>query len=219
MGTATTDAYISYTVEPIDLNTTAIESYLDQIALGYTTYPVSINASSFGNLTINQTEIYYNGTANYTVTANYYGNATYDPSSDDENLTVIFSGYNLSFAEDYIEFIPRSPTSKNVTPYGQTSTIPIINLTSFGYEMPFNLTMNSNETHACVNDTISITYNKTTGVQLNTTYQSLTTGVSVDESVSLFAWADYGCNYTTWKWWQPLWDLKTCCRDCVCQVN
>jgi len=182
-------------------------------------FPIEIKASSWGNLTINSTEIYFNGTANYTITANYYGNSTYDPSSDSQNLTVVFSGYNLSFAQDYIEFIPQNPSQQNVTPYGQSSTTPIINLTSFGYEMPFYLYMKTNETHSCVNDTIATSSNKSTGIQLTSSYQTIASNVTNEDSVGLWAWADYGCDYTTWKLWLPTWDIKTCCRDCVCQVN
>jgi hypothetical protein len=69
------------------------------------------------------------------------------------NVTVFYSNWNYNFPSyiNYFEFIPATPTSKNVTPYGQTRSTPIFNLTNYNYGgKNANMFMLINETHSCV---------------------------------------------------------------------
>ena len=68
-------------------------------------------------------------------------------------ITYYYSDWNYSFPPktQWIEFMPRSSTSKNVSAYGQTTTYPIltINTSNFGgRDLDFSIKVN--ETYSCV---------------------------------------------------------------------
>jgi len=116
-----------------------------------------------------------------------------------------------------MEFIPiDGPTQKNVTPYGQISTRPILNITSQAYGgKTFNFSVLINESFGCVNDTISLTNNKSTGeLLIADTWIDYKTGVIYESTIDMYSWADFECNYSTWYLWNPYWYLRACCQDC-----
>ena len=75
--------------------------------------------------------------------------------------------YNLPRFVEYLEFIPKSPSAKNVSAYGQSNAIPILNITTYNYGgRNMNLSYYLNETHECVNLTASNNQNKSPGILL-----------------------------------------------------
>ena len=79
----------------------------------------------------------------------------YENKGNNDTLNIInyYSNWNYNFPSyvDWLEFIPRNPTSKNVTPYGQTNSRPILNITNYGYGgINANFFSYLNETHSCV---------------------------------------------------------------------
>ena len=148
----------------------------------------------------------------------------YDDKGNNETLNLInyYSDWDYEFPSyiSWLEFIPKSPTTKNVTPYGQTDSRSIFNITNYGYGgKESNFSIYLNESHACVNLTMSTTENKTDGFVLNSTWKDYFTNFDYLESQGLWMWADYNCNYTTWKLWEPDLLFRNCCEGCVCSED
>jgi len=147
----------------------------------------------------------------------HYDQSKISPST--LNITNYYSKWNFNFPRyvNYLEFIPKTSTSKNVTPYGQTSNTPIFNLTTYNYGgKNMNLFIYLNETFSCVNLTASITLNKSDGFLLNNTWKDFKTNLTYLNNSKLWLWADYSCNYTYWRLWKPDIKIRGCCSDCVC---
>ena len=145
------------------------------------------------------------------------------------NLINYYSSWDYAFPRasiQNIEFIPSSPTSKNVTPFGQLASTPIFNITMYNYGgKNANLSFSINETHSCVNLSISnqgnvnnrnYTGSNINAWKLNNTWQEIFTNLEYLNTASkVWMWADYSCNYTTWRQWQPNFDIKVYCVGCT----
>jgi len=148
-------------------------------------------------------------------------NISYDieDKSNNETLSIInyFSkwAYNLPRYVNYLEFIPKNPTAKNVTPYGQISLIPIFNITTMNYGgKNMNLSIYLNESMPCVNLTYSTDSAKSNGTLLtNQTWQYFNTNLEYNNVSSLYLWADYECSYTNWYLFYPEIYISGCASD------
>ena len=143
----------------------------------------------------------------------------YDNKGNNETLNLInyFSGWDYSFPSyvDWLEFIPNFWNSKNVTPYRQTATTPILNITFQNYgNKNANLSVYLNETDSCVNLTVGTNSTKSAGTQLtNNTWTDLLTDKPYLNSSGLWMWADYSCNQSYWSVWSPEFSFRTCGVD------
>lgn len=170
------------------------------------------------NLTVDDLQFdYIGGNKTYIVLAHddtYSINTSYD-------IIYYHSKWDYSFPSyvDYLEFIPKSSTTKNVTPYGQDSTRPILNITNLGYGgKNANFSIYLNESYSCVNLTVATSNNKTAGTLLvNSTWNDLSTNTSYLSTNGWWMWADYQCTYSGWRLWEPLLSIRGCCFNCdVC---
>jgi len=202
--------------------TTNLESNLDSIISDcdcdgctksfynhYCQVPFNFYHENIGMLEIHNINITYN------IPINFSNNDTLD-------LIVYYSNWDYIFPTfvEWLEFIPKSATTKNVTPHGQTSLRPIFNITNYGYGgMNSNFSIYLNESYSCVNLTMSTTDNKSAGFLLNAIWRDYFTNFSYGGSQGLWMWADYGCNYTTWKLWEPNLLFRNCCEDCICSED
>ena len=148
----------------------------------------------------------------YNITSNKTNNETF-------NIVNFYSDWDFLFPSfiSWIEFIPRSPVDKNVSVYGQSDSRPILNVTNYGYggrNSTFSIYLN--ESFSCVNLTISTTENKSDSFILNDTWTDLFINSSYRESNDLWMWADYSCNFTTWKLWEPDLYFRNCAVDTIC---
>lgn len=117
---------------------------------------------------------------------------------------------------EYLEFIPKTPWTSGVYPYGQTPSKPILNITNYGYGgKDSNFSVYLNESHECVNLTMSLTNNQSDGFILNDTWTNLFEFNYLNSS-SLWMWADYNCTYSTWKLWQPDLYFRNCAEETIC---
>ena len=106
-----------------------------------------------------------NCTINFTFHSDSTGKLTYNAididyyimpnrsKNDTMNIINYYSNWNYSFPAhiNWLEFIPNGPTSDNVTPYGQSSSKPIFNVTNYGYGGKNSLFYTYlNETYSCV---------------------------------------------------------------------
>jgi len=211
----------TYIVEPTrNINATAIQNYLDaQSSSGYYNIPVKISSETNSTIQVSNINITYYGSDNITVTAHFDGDANYNASNDTHVVKVVYSRFNTTIPVNYgyLEFIPNSPTDKNVTAYGQTEAKPALNISWLNYDQPANLSMKINETHPCINITVSTTYNKSAGYVLNTSYIQLDSNKNLTNNTYLYLWADYSCNYTDpyWRYWLPEFLLKACAINAV----
>jgi len=208
----------TYNPNPVYLDSTVLADYLSEItSTGNVQIPITLITGSAGNITIDDVRIDYAG-GNDTIEVLVWESTN---KSNNESLSLInyFSKWDYEFPSfiEWLEFIPKGPTEKNVTPYGQSALRPILNITSYGYGgMVSNFSVYLNETHSCVNLTMSTTDNKSAGFVLNATWKDYFTDFDLLDSQGLWMWADYGCNYTTWKLWEPTFSFRNCCEECIC---
>lgn len=215
------DVMIKYSVNinPIILDSNAVQDYLDA-STGDTLVkvPIKFESAEKGIIQVNDIRYdYAGGNKTYLVTARDNANT----SSKSYNITYYYSAwdYNMPQYIDWEEFIPGTPTSKNVTPYGQTSTRPLYNISMHNYGgKNMNLSFYLNESYSCINITVSTTNSKSAGTQLTSgSWIDLMTDREYLNYTGLWFWADYGCSYTTWKLWEPYWYMRGCCYHCdVC---
>ena len=208
-----------YVVNPIYIAGTLIQEYLESYnsTVGFIDVPIKFESLTNGTIQIEDVAIYYyGGNKTHTITARDNDNTTRTRI----NLTYYYSrwDYDLPQYIDYLEFIPSTPTTKNVTPYGQTAPHPILNITLYNYGgKNANFSMYLNETYSCVNLTASASNSKSAGTQLtNGTFIELFTNKSFLSYDSIYMWADYECNFTTWRLWEPEFYFRACCTDCLC---
>jgi len=183
----------TYIVEPTrNINATAIQNYLDaQSSSGYYNIPIRISSETNSTIQVSNINISYYGSDNITVTAHFDGSADYSASNDTQIIRVVYSRFNTTIPVNYgyLEFIPNSPTDKNVPSYGQTETTPSLNISWLNYDQPADLYMKINETHPCINISYTTDYPALTG------YTSQNTFFEGWESGSISSnWTTYSSN-------------------------
>lgn len=170
----------SYNPNPIYLNKDIISSFLNH-SNGFADIPLKFESSLNGTLQISDLRYDYGG-GNDTIsvlTFNFTGGIANRSQNDTLNLIYYYSDFykNLPYTwtED-IFFLPKTNSSKNVTAYGQTSTIPVYNITTTNYGgKNMNLSIAINETNACINITYNTNSTKPTSSDyiLNTTWKKI----------------------------------------------
>jgi len=218
-----TNLYILYTGagwNPVSINITHAQSFLDATSSTWADIPLKFESATNGTLEISDINFdYAGGNQTYEITAH---NSDYS-AEDKQNATFFYSRFELSFPQHIsaLEFIPRRPTSKNVTPYGQTATRPVLNVTPKDYDGPgFNFSMYMNETYSCVNLTVGNSSTKSASQLLGSeTWYDLQLEATDPNYFGLWMWADYACNFTAWRLWEPEFFFRGCCLGCVCDIG
>jgi len=156
----------------VSISSETVKDFLNS-STGAVTIPVTIDNPGNGSINITSMEYDFAG-----------GNRTTDVTIHGVNITTlefdiynVFSNFEFSLPLHifFLEFIPSTPTSKDVQPFGQNANRGILNVTSLNYNDSItNISMLINETFSCVNLTVSKDNNKTNGTQLSTA----STGIS-----------------------------------------
>ena len=215
---------LTYNPNPISLNASRIQSYLGNLSnetfINFT-IPVSYNNNTEIDAAILIDDLRYDyAGGNKTILVS--ARDITDVLNTTKQILYYYSRWDYFFVPQFVswlEFIPSIPTSKNVTPFGQTLDTPILNLTNYGYGgIEANLSIYLNETLGCVNLTMSLTENKTDGVIINSSWQNLT-GMSYLETVNISMWADFGCNYTNWNLFNPYLYFRQCALGAYCSED
>ena len=193
----------TYDPNPISISSSIIQSYLDN-SINDVDIPIYFSMES-GSFNVSDLRYDYRG-GNDTIELFAYD--TIDTSNNETlNLINYYSGWDYSLPSNvnYLEFIPKSSTAKNVTPYGQTNSIPILNISFLNYGgRNSTLGIYLNETNSCVNLTIGTNSNKSNGIQLtNNTWTNLLENRQYLNYSGLWMWSDYNCSYSYWNWWSP----------------
>ncbi|MFW6310987.1 MAG: hypothetical protein ACOC1K_02000, partial [Nanoarchaeota archaeon] len=211
---------ISYDPNPVVLNKTYIQTYLDNYGENHTNFTIPIGGQN-GSVNITNPKYEYAG-GNDTVKLNLHDiDYSFNIS---RYLTYFYSRWDYSIVPsyvDYIEFIPGSPTEDNVSAYGQTEDTPILNLTNYGYggkKANLSVYMNDTEDTNCVNITLSFN-NKSNGYQLNESWIDLNKSMDYLESTEIWLWADYECDYSNWRLFKPHLYFRQCANGSVCSTE
>lgn len=134
-----------------------------------------------GVLAFKDLAVEYKGSKNITLFVHSIENSSLMLGSSNLTMYIYYSKFNgsLAIGQKYYNVFPISKDSKNVTPYGQTITTPIWNITNLAYDKSFDLYVKLNETqHSCLNETYSNSSNKSDGFILNTSLQLILTNIS-----------------------------------------
>jgi len=213
---------ISYNPNPIPINTTKIQVYLGNLtntsnfSIPFTYLnDTTLNAS----ITIDALNLTYAG-GNKTINAILHEG--FYAENETKGITYHYSRWDYDFVPsfiDYLEFIPRTSQSKNVTPYGQSFNKSILNITNYGYSNKnASLSVYLNDTLECVNLTMSTTENKTDGYIINSSWRTLNTSYYLG-TTNVWMWADYNCSYSQWYTFNPYIYFRQCCYNCTCNEN
>jgi len=194
-------------INPIELDEDEFEN-CDDCKINFT--------FSGDNITVDGLQVdYKGGNKTYTVLAHdssYSNNQSYD-------ITYYYSkwDYNLPSNIDNIYFYPWGPTATSVEPFGQSSSIPIMNITSEAYDGPgINFSVLLNQTHSCVNMTIQPNSTKVSdNVMTNYTWTTMKSNLAEGSSFGLWMWVDMNCNYLNWQTWEPIRYYRACCVGCT----
>ncbi len=209
------DINLTYNPNPVYLNHSAVSTYL-QNSVGFVDFPISIESIN-GNITFDDVRFDYKG-GNDTIEVLAH-NADY---SVNQSLNIIVYHSNFykllpyTWADD-IFFMPRTNSSKNVSAYGQTSTISVYNITTTNYGGNMNLSIKLNESFSCLNITWNVTGNtKPSGNKLNTTYQEIKTNLEYLNNTKIWLWADLdNCDASDQRILQPYLQVSGYCVDCI----
>lgn len=125
-------ARIRYNPNPIDMNVTAIQDFVN----GSSNLNVNITSTTsgrWGTIQFDAMNITYYGDQDYNVTAAWDGNDTYNSGSETWELKVRWSNISVTIPDDVWEvvFAPANVTKYNATPYGQSDSVPFLNVTAY----------------------------------------------------------------------------------------
>lgn len=171
----------------------------------YCKIPVTFHSDSIGEIDYNSISIIGNLTKKNTVTrylVNYY-------SSFIKALPYAWA--------DYVFFLPKTNSSKNVTPYGQKIAVPIYDITTTNYGgQNLNLSIRVNETFSCMDLSWNATGSGKPADQIiNTTWQLLKGGLEYKNNTQVWLWADLdNCNPADQRSLKPELQLESYCEDC-----
>ena len=209
------DLQIKTTIGTVDLNLTTTTCATSQCNT-----TMNITTEKSGTVILSDMNFTWKGTTNLTINATSTGGGD-DTSSDIQNLVVYYSSYLKELFYDWVDiifFLPNSNNEKNVTPYGQTSSRGVVNITGQGQDLGFDLYMKIDNSSDCLNITFSNSSTKIDGFMLNSTYQNICT-LAKDGNCENFGWADlYSCNASESRIIRPNITWKSCCEGCICEI-
>lgn len=181
--------------------------------------PIKISSSDSGIVEIKNLNFSYHGSDNISITVNFEGDATYRASNNTKSIQVVHSNYSYAFPNNvyYLEFIPRTSNDKNVTPFGQTNSRPILNLTTLNYDKKMNISLYLNQSSSCVNISFSLinSTSNLTWLQAGKWFNTWT-NLSMFNHKGIWLVADYNCSNLSWNLYYPHLFIRGCCVDCVC---
>jgi len=209
---------ISYTqdINPLYLDSSLIETFLEN-SINFIDIPITFESSKNGILEITDIRYDYIG-GNDTIEVLVYEQGNKD-NNETLNLFVYYSNFLKGLPYTWIDkifFMPRTKNSKNVNAYGQTSTMPIYNITTTNYGGNINLSIRVNESFSCLNITWNTNNTKPIGNKINTTWQEIITNLEYLNNTNIWLWADFdNCNVSEQKILQSDLQIEGYCVDCI----
>jgi len=202
-----------------NLNTTLIETFLNN-SDGFVEIPITFESLVNGTLEVQNPRFdYYGGNDTYEIIVH-----TPDYTSNDTGeVNYYYSDWDYSLPTNInsLVFAPSSSTSTNVEPWGQTSSIPFLNITAQnrgGKEFTWYSLVENSE--PCVTLKMSNSSDSTTAISLSAeSWENIKAGVSFETNFGVWLWADYACGYSGWTLFQPSMYFRTCCDGCSCSED
>lgn len=208
------DINFTYNPNKIFLDTESIQSYISSL-------------NDYGNMSFEFAS--FNGTINISNIQYDFlgGNQTIEITAKNEDETIFdklsilfdYSRWDYSWIPTNVEwllFLPRTTNSQNVPAYGQTSDIPLWNLTNYGYGgKDAVLSIYVNGSLDCVDLTASLDGIKSNGFTVNESWINITT-LSYLETVNISVWADLSCSYSEWVVFEPEFYFRQCAEGDLC---
>lgn len=169
---------------------------------------------SFKNGTVGIDDVRFNflGSHNITLIAH---NTSY---SENKTFTVFvrYSKFDLTLPANisYWEFFPTASIQSNVTPYGQSNSTPIWNVSNDAYDDPFDIYVKANSSlNSCINLTFSNSNSKVDGIVANTISQRIKNSLALNSYAGVWNYLDLvscsGPFLIPWFEWCGI------CSDCV----
>ncbi len=194
--------------------------------------PVSLNESRYEDCSICELNFSFAGNAikvldlafDFLGSWNYTATAHFGSSSVSHKIQIYYSKFNVSLPSGifWYDVFPASASSKNVTPDGQRKTRPIWNITSYAYDIGFDVYVKTNETlNSCFNITYGNSSNYTLGrdyeFNLNTSYQQILDNVSVSDWKGIWNWWNlYSCSG---RYYLPYVYFSAICNGCYFDID
>lgn len=135
-----------------------------------------------GVLKLFDLDVEFKGSKNISLVLRTASNSTNLAGTDSLTLSVYYSKFNISFPSNIVAFniFATSVNASNLTPFGQSNSTPIFNISNTAYDREFDVYMRANATlNTCLNMTFSNDSSKSNGIKLNTSYQSILTNISL----------------------------------------
>jgi len=221
---------IKYTelFNPFTLSTSIIQNFLtDSNTNGSVIMPIRIQSGSNGTVEVSDIEINYYGSDNITITANYYGNATYSASNDTQNLLVRYSPFTISILPTSIDYWDIGPnvysyTQSNVVPYGNDNGDgnPFWSIVKTVWDHNVDMYIRFNTSiDSCIttwfegyNQSSSSAFN----VTLNSSAQMLIENISSNSiNYNISSWSNLSCASSNSSMVTDYFCFNSMCEDCV----
>jgi len=207
---------INYTINPISLSASALNSYLANNCTGTAAnttcnIPIKISSSTAGNITASYL-LDYEGFGSYQWNLT---DATGSTVYDSRIINVTSSWINRTYPKNirYVEFIPKTKNDKNVSASGQNTNNPIWNFTWNNYKLNANMTLWINNTFSDINVTASSNCSgPSNGITLNTTPLVMFSNVSFGTNNGICLWANYYNSSNRFRIFTFFY--KTFCSEC-----
>jgi hypothetical protein len=185
----------------------------------YCNQSLRIQNDQIGIVEISNVNSTWLGTHNITWNASTPGNGSLDPNSTTGITTIYHSKFLRTLPYTWttvIFFMPQNFNQKNISAFGQSTNVSILNITSQAQDKTFNLTAKLNRTYDCLNVTIANNTNKTSGSLLDNSSYTFLNQLTLTETKNYWMWADlYNCNASVTAFLKPKLLLKSCCDTCV----
>ncbi len=165
----------------------------------------------------------FRGQKNFTINATHSDNITFLKNKESQIVWFRFSKFNWSlpytFTRTIVPYGIRTVNSTNVTPFGQTETIPIINLTNQA-QNEFNIGLKMNQTFDCLEVKVLNSSNTSKigiyGINLTTSTQNFGGNLTMIKGMGLWLFYDlYDCDPSAMRFLQPRLEYESCCEQCV----
>ena len=232
INTSVLDDYNS-TYTPIKISSgTSGQIQVDNLVINSTINPVSLNESRYEDCSLCELNFSFAGNAikvldlafDFLGSWNYTATAHSGDSSASHKIQIYYSKFNISLPSGifWYDVFPASASSKNVTPDGQRKTRPIWNITSYAYDIGFDVYVKTNETlNSCLNITYGNSSNYTLGrdyeFNLNTSYQQILENVSVSGWKGIWNW--WNLNSCSGRYYLPYFYFSAICNGCYFDID
>lgn len=207
----------SFNINPVALDIDLVKDFFGN-STDFSDLPLKFESSENGTIQINDINFDYSG-GNDTIEMLIWeeGNKINNQSN---RIKIYVSSFfkNLPYTwTDYIFFLPRNNNSKNVSAYGQKTSIPIFNITTTNYGgKNLNLSIRLNQTYSCLNLTWNTNNSKPSGNKLNTSFKDLAEDLEYLNNTRLWIWADlFNCNISEIKILKPQIQIDSYCTECL----